>query len=152
MLFFSGKTRSLGEVHHGNTVTDYLQQERDRGITICSSAVSFAWHNHKINLLDTPGHIDFTMEVEQSLCAIDGIVVILDASAGVEAQTMTVWSQADRHRLPRIVFANKMDRIDADFDASVLDLQKKLNAKTLPLQMPSAREPGTKGINGIKHL
>lgn len=151
MLFFSGKTRTLGEVHHGNTVTDYLQQERERGITICSSAVTFPWKNHKINLLDTPGHIDFTMEVEQSLCAIDGIVVILDASAGVEAQTMTVWSQADRHRLPRIVFANKMDRADADFEASVSDLGTKLNALAIPLQLP-IRESGKKGLNGKVNL
>jgi elongation factor G len=89
MLFYSGKTKILGEVHHGTTVTDYLLQERERGITICSSAVAFNWKNHKINLLDTPGHIDFTMEVEQSLSAVDGCVIILDGSAGVEAQTFT---------------------------------------------------------------
>ena len=88
MLFYSGKTNNLGEVHHGNTVTDFLSQERERGITICSAAVTFNWKDHRVNLLDTPGHIDFTMEVEQSLGAVDGTVVILDSSAGVEAQTV----------------------------------------------------------------
>ncbi|XP_049530571.1 ribosome-releasing factor 2, mitochondrial isoform X2 [Anopheles darlingi] len=100
MLYYAGRTETLGEVHHGTTVTDFLQQERERGITICSAAVCFDWKNHRINLLDTPGHIDFTMEVEQSLGAVDGTVIILDGSAGVEAQTVTVWGQANRHRLP----------------------------------------------------
>jgi elongation factor G len=136
MLFYAGKTKTLGEVHHGTTVTDYLQQERDRGITICSSAVAFNWKEHRINLLDTPGHIDFTMEVEQSLGAVDGCVVILDASAGVEAQTMTVWSQSERYQLPKIIFANKMDRSDADFDACIDDVKQKLNVLPVPLQMP----------------
>lgn len=141
MLFYSGKTRTLGEVHHGNTVTDFLSQERERGITICSSAVSFNWKDHRFNLLDTPGHIDFTMEVEQSLAAVDGSVVILDSSAGVEAQTITVWNQADRYKLPRIVFANKMDRVDADFEGCLVDLKHKLDLNPIPLQMP-VRENG----------
>lgn len=145
MLFYSGITHTLGEVHHGTTVTDFLAQERERGITICSAAVSFPWKSHKINLLDTPGHIDFTMEVEQSLSAIDGCVIILDASAGVEVQTITVWSQADNHKLPRIVFANKMDRADADFLGSVNELRTKLNVTPIPLQWPIH---GTKGIAG----
>lgn len=136
MLFYSGKTRTLGEVHHGTTVTDFLTQERERGITICSSAVMFKWKDHRINLLDTPGHIDFTMEVEQSLGAVDGCVVILDSSAGVEAQTITVWSQADRYELPKIVFANKMDRDDADFHGCVEDVRSKLGVTPIPLQMP----------------
>lgn len=136
MLFYAGKTRSLGEVHHGNTVTDCLAQERERGITICSAAVTFNWKDHRINLLDTPGHIDFTMEVEQSLSAIDGCVVILDGSAGVEVQTITVWSQADRQKLPRIVFVNKLDRKDGDFMGSVNDLKTKLNVTPVPLQWP----------------
>lgn len=147
MLFYSGKTNFLGEVHRGNTVTDCLSQERERGITICSSAVAFDWNDYRVNLLDTPGHIDFTMEVEQSLNAVDGIVVILDASAGVEAQTLTVWTQADRYKLPRIVFANKMDRADADFDQCLSDLKTKLNALPVALQEPIM---GKKGINGKK--
>ncbi|XP_004535636.1 ribosome-releasing factor 2, mitochondrial [Ceratitis capitata] len=136
MLFYAGKTRTMGEVHRGNTVTDYLTQERERGITICSSAVAFNWRDHKINLLDTPGHIDFTMEVEQSLHAVDGVVVVLDGTAGVEAQTITVWSQAEKHRLPKLVFVNKMDRPDADFASCVSDLLQKLNTKPICLQIP----------------
>uniref|UniRef100_A0A182F4M4 Paired amphipathic helix protein Sin3a n=1 Tax=Anopheles albimanus TaxID=7167 RepID=A0A182F4M4_ANOAL len=136
MLYYAGRTDTLGEVHHGTTVTDFLQQERERGITICSAAVCFDWKNHRINLLDTPGHIDFTMEVEQSLGAVDGTVIILDGSAGVEAQTVTVWGQANRHRLPRLVFVNKMDKKNADFEACLSELRSKLGAVPVPLQMP----------------
>lgn len=145
MLFYSGKTHAMGEVHHGNTVTDFLAQERERGITICSAAVTFPWKNYRINLLDTPGHIDFTMEVEQSLAAVDGTIVILDASAGVEAQTVTVWHQADHHKLPRIVFANKMDRADADFSACLHDLKDKLGVLPVAMQWPVM---GQKGLTG----
>lgn len=136
MLYYAGKTNTLGEVHHGNTVTDFLVQERERGITICSAAVSFEWRDYRINLLDTPGHIDFTMEVEQSLAAVDGTIVILDGSAGVEAQTITVWNQADRHKLPRLIFVNKMDKVNADFEGCLQDLEKKLDIVPLPLQLP----------------
>ncbi|XP_036327396.1 ribosome-releasing factor 2, mitochondrial [Rhagoletis pomonella] len=146
MLFYAGKTRTLGEVHRGNTVTDYLTQERERGITICSSAVAFNWRGHKINLLDTPGHIDFTMEVEQSLHAVDGVIVVLDGTAGVEAQTITVWSQAEKHRLPKLVFVNKMDRPDADFMACVHDLSQKLDVKPICLQSPLKDDKGNLGI------
>lgn len=146
MLFYSGKTRMLGEVHHGNTVTDFLSQERERGITICSAAVSLPWKDHRINLLDTPGHIDFTMEVEQSLGAVDGTVIILDATAGVEAQTVTVWSQVDHHSLPRMVFANKMDRPDANFGGCLNDIKSKLSAVPLATQIPIM---GKKGLTGI---
>lgn len=132
----------MGEVHHGNTITDYLTQERERGITICSSAVSFQWKDHKINLLDTPGHIDFTMEVEQSLGAVDGSVIILDGSAGVEAQTITVWSQTSNYNHPRIVFVNKMDRADADFEGCLHDIHHKLDACPIPLQWPKTGENG----------
>ncbi|XP_058984530.1 ribosome-releasing factor 2, mitochondrial-like [Musca domestica] len=152
MLFYSGKTRSLGEVHRGNTVTDYLTQERERGITICSSAVTFHWKDKKINLLDTPGHIDFTMEVEQSLYAVDGVVVVLDGTAGVEAQTMTVWSQAEKHRLPKISFVNKMDRPDADFDKCLIDLETKLDAKPISLQYPLKDSKGNLSIYDIIRL
>ncbi|XP_064549628.1 ribosome-releasing factor 2, mitochondrial isoform X1 [Drosophila montana] len=149
MLFYAGKTRSLGEVHRGNTVTDYLTQERERGITICSSAVTFAWNGKRINLLDTPGHIDFTMEVEQSLYAVDGVVVVLDGSAGVEAQTVTVWTQADKHRLPRLVFVNKMDRSDAIFDKCIDDLKAKLDAKPICTQLPAKNVDGQLGIYDV---
>lgn len=149
MLFYSGKTSVLGEVHYGTTVTDCLAQERERGITICSSAVSFDWNDCRVNLLDTPGHIDFTMEVEQSLSAVDGVCIILDASAGVEAQTITVWTQADQHKLPRIAFANKMDRSDADFAGTVKDLEQKLNAVPAVLQWPIIENGKLKGIIDI---
>lgn len=142
MLFYSGKTKFLGEVHRGNTVTDFLSQERDRGITICSSAVSFPWNEAKINLLDTPGHIDFTMEVEQSLFAVDGVIIVLDGTAGVEAQTLTVWSQAEKHKLPKMIFINKMDRPDASFDTSVKDISSKLDTKPICLQYPDKDSKG----------
>lgn len=148
MLFYSGKTRTLGEVHHGNTVTDFLSQERERGITICSAAVSLPWKDHRINLLDTPGHIDFTMEVEQSLGAVDGTVIILDATAGVEAQTVTVWSQADHYKLPRMVFANKMDRPDASFEQCLNDIKAKLGAIPIATQIPIMSQKGLTGFIG----
>lgn len=149
MLFYSGKTHAMGEVHRGNTVTDFLAQERDRGITICSSAVTLPWKEHRINLLDTPGHIDFTMEVEQSLGAVDGVVIVLDSSAGVEAQTVTVWHQANNYRLPRLVFANKMDRADADFENCLSDLKRKLGCIPAPIQYPIM---GEKGLTGNYHV
>ncbi|KAH8276879.1 hypothetical protein KR026_002028 [Drosophila bipectinata] len=149
MLFYAGKTRTLGEVHRGNTVTDYLTQERERGITICSSAVTFPWNGHRINLLDTPGHIDFTMEVEQSLYAVDGVVVVLDGTAGVEAQTVTVWTQADKHQLPRLIFVNKMDRPDADFEKCITDLKEKLETNPVCLQYPVKNEDGVLAINDV---
>ncbi|XP_032521340.2 ribosome-releasing factor 2, mitochondrial [Danaus plexippus] len=136
MLFYSGTIRSMGEVHHGNTVTDYMEQERQRGITITSAAVSFPWRDHQINLIDTPGHIDFTMEVELSLAVLDGAVVVLDGSAGVEAQTLTVWRQASGYKLPRIVYVNKLDRSDADAEACAISVQDKLHALPLLLHIP----------------
>ncbi|XP_052756436.1 ribosome-releasing factor 2, mitochondrial isoform X2 [Galleria mellonella] len=136
MLFYSGTIRSMGEVHHGNTVTDYMEQERQRGITITSAAVSFQWNGSQINLIDTPGHIDFTMEVEQSLAVLDGAVVVLDASAGVEAQTLTVWRQASGYRVPRLVYLNKMDRPGADATACLRSVRERLQATPLLLQRP----------------
>ncbi|KAF9412423.1 hypothetical protein HW555_009092 [Spodoptera exigua] len=133
MLFFSGTIRAMGEVHHGNTVTDYMEQERQRGITITSAAVSFPWRGSQINLIDTPGHIDFTMEVEQSLAVLDGAVVVLDASAGVEAQTLTVWKQASGYRVPRILYLNKMDRGDASAEECARSVKEKLHAQPLLL-------------------
>lgn len=146
MLYYSGKTHAMGEVHRGNTITDFMAQERERGITICSAAVTFPWKDHRINLLDTPGHIDFTMEVEQSLGAVDGVVVVLDSSAGVEAQTVTVWHQADYYKLPRMVFANKMDRADANFQTCLDDLERKLDCLPVPVQIPLMGEKGIKSV------
>lgn len=136
MLYYSGIIKQMGEVHDGNTVTDYMDQERQRGITICSAAVTFSWKDYRFNLIDTPGHIDFTMGVEQTIGVMDGVVVVLDGSAGVEAQTMTVWRQADRYYLPRIAYVNKMDRTDADFDMCLKSMDTKLETVTFPLQMP----------------
>ncbi|KAJ8945751.1 hypothetical protein NQ318_012073 [Aromia moschata] len=141
MLYYAGLINEMGEVHHGNTVTDYMDQERERGITITSAAVTFRWRQNQINLIDTPGHIDFTMEVEQTLNVLDGAVVILDGSAGVEAQTQTVWRQADRYKLPRIVFVNKMDRLDADIKMCCESVENKLETPYLLLQLP-IRENG----------
>lgn len=136
MLFYCGLIRNPGEVHDGNTVTDYMDQERERGITITSAAVTFPWKNYKFNLIDTPGHIDFTMGVEQTLGVLDGAVVVLDGSAGVEAQTCTVWRQADRYAIPRLVYVNKMDRADGNFDFCLNSIETKLDTVGLAVQMP----------------
>ncbi|XP_015513213.1 ribosome-releasing factor 2, mitochondrial [Neodiprion pinetum] len=146
MLFYSGTIGNMGEVHHGNTVTDYMDQERQRGITITSAAVTFGWKNHRFNLIDTPGHIDFTMEVEQTLNVMDGAVVVLDGSAGVEAQTLTVWRQADRYALPRIIYVNKMDRLDANFNYCISSVESKLETTALPAQIPIQDSSGLTGI------
>ncbi|CAB3249526.1 unnamed protein product [Arctia plantaginis] len=146
MLFYSGTIRSMGEVHHGNTVTDYMEQERQRGITIMSAAVSFPWKESQINLIDTPGHIDFTMEVEQSLAVLDGAVIVLDASAGVEAQTLTVWRQASGYRVPRILYLNKMDRGDAFPTACANSVRDKLQAQPLLLHTDVRHEDKLIGL------
>ncbi|TGZ49159.1 ribosome-releasing factor 2, mitochondrial isoform X1 [Temnothorax longispinosus] len=146
MLYYSGLIRNMGEVHHGNTVTDYMEQERQRGITITSAAVTFNWKDYRFNLIDTPGHIDFTMEVEQTLQILDGAIVVLDGSAGVEAQTLTVSRQADRYNIPRIIYVNKMDRADADFDMSLRSVESKLNVETLPIQIPVLNAGVLEGI------
>ncbi|KAL6258076.1 hypothetical protein P5V15_009992 [Pogonomyrmex californicus] len=146
MLYYSGLIRNMGEVHHGNTVTDYMEQERQRGITITSASVTFNWKDYHFNLIDTPGHIDFTMEVEQTLQILDGAIVVLDGSAGVEAQTLTVSRQADRYNIPRIIYVNKMDRADADFDMSIRSIESKLNVETLPTQIPIKEAGVLEGI------
>lgn len=152
MLYYSGMIHHMGEVHDGNTVTDYMEQERKRGITITSAAVTFPWKGFRFNLIDTPGHIDFTMGVEQTLGVLDGAVVVLDGSAGVEPQTMTVWRQADRYNIARIVYVNKMDRADADFDMSVKSVENKFNCKTLPVQFPIKVNKELKGIVDVVTL
>uniref|UniRef100_A0A0P4W2X1 Tr-type G domain-containing protein n=1 Tax=Scylla olivacea TaxID=85551 RepID=A0A0P4W2X1_SCYOL len=136
MLFYGGVTRTLGEVHHGDTVMDYLDQERERGITITSAAITLPWADHRINLVDTPGHVDFTMEVERSLRVLDGAVAILDASAGVEAQTLTVWRQADRYRVPRFIYLNKMDKPAASVSLCLSSIRDKLHVLPLLLHLP----------------
>lgn len=136
MLYYAGYTSHLGEVHDGDTVMDYMEQERDRGITIQSAAITFPWKDHQVNLIDTPGHVDFTIEVERALRVLDGGVVVLDGSAGVEAQTMTVWRQAQRNAVPRIAFVNKMDKPNCNWNLSLESIQKRLNRRPLFIQKP----------------
>ena len=146
VLFYTGKTHRIGSVDEGTTVTDWMEQERERGITIVSAAVTAEWNDHLINLIDTPGHIDFTAEVQRSLRVLDGGVVVFDAVQGVEPQSETVWRQADRYGVPRICFINKMDRVGADFDRSVETIKERLGAKPIPVQMPIGREGGFRGV------
>ena len=136
MLYYSGKTHRMGEVHDGAATMDWMAQEQERGITITSAATTFYWNENRINLIDTPGHVDFTMEVERSLRVLDGAVAVFCAVAGVEPQSETVWRQATKYNVPRIAFINKMDRVGADFYAAIKSMKDRLNAKSLPLVLP----------------
>jgi elongation factor G len=135
-LYYAGKSHKIGEVHDGQATMDFREDERERGITISSAATAFDWHDYSLNLIDTPGHVDFTAEVERALRVLDGAVVIFDGVAGVEPQSETVWRQADRYHVPRIAFVNKMDRVGADFDAAVDSMRSRLRAKPVCIQMP----------------
>jgi len=146
MLFYTGMTYKMGEVDDGTAVMDWMPQEQERGITITSAATTCAWRDHRINIIDTPGHVDFTAEVERSLRVLDGAIAILCGVGGVEPQSETVWRQADKYRVPRIVFINKMDRIGADPERAVLQLRTRVAAKPLPIQIPLGREDGFRGV------
>lgn len=146
MLFYSGYIRALGDVDDGDTVTDFMAQERERGITIQSAAVTFDWKNHRINLIDTPGHVDFTLEVERSLRVLDGAVAVFDASAGVEAQTLTVWRQAEKHNVPCIGFLNKMDKPTANLELCIESIREKMNTIPILLQIPVGSGKSFSGI------
>ncbi|MFF7071110.1 elongation factor G [Streptomyces pseudovenezuelae] len=146
ILFATGTTHKRGEVHDGTTVTDFDPQERDRGITIFAAAVSCAWDGHRLNLIDTPGHVDFADEVERSLRVLDGAVAVFDAVAGVEPQSESVWRQADRHGVPRIAFVNKLDRAGADLDAAVDSIRRRLHPAPLVVQLPIGREDSFTGV------
>ena len=146
ILYYSGKSHKIGEVHDGQAVMDWMVQEQERGITITSAATSFPWMGCNIQLIDTPGHVDFTIEVERSLRVLDGSVVIFCAVGGVQPQSETVWRQADRYRVPRLAFVNKMDRVGADFHGVVKDIRKRLGANPLPLQIPIGAEDRFTGI------
>ena len=146
ILFYTGKTHRIGSVDDGTTVTDWMAQERERGITIVSAAVSAEWKGYQVNVIDTPGHIDFTAEVQRSLRVLDGGVVIFDAVQGVEPQSETVWRQADRYEVPRICFVNKMDRIGASFDRTVESIRQRLGANPIPVQLPIGSESGFLGV------
>jgi len=146
MLFFTGITRKLGEVHNGEATMDFMKQEQERGITIASAAISCEWKEHNVNIIDTPGHVDFTVEVERSLRVIDGMVAVFCAVAGVQPQSETVWNQADRYKVPRIAFINKMDRVGADFAEAVDSMEKYLDANPVPFQLPIGAEDEFSGI------
>ena len=146
ILFYTGKIHKHGDVHDGNTTTDFMIQERERGITIQSAAISCEWKGHTINIIDTPGHVDFTMEVERSLRVLDGAVCVFCAVGGVQPQSETVWRQADRYKVPRLAFVNKMDRMGADFARVVEELRDKLHAPACPIELPIGKEEGFKGV------
>jgi elongation factor G len=146
ILYYTGRTHKMGEVHEGTAVMDWMEQEQERGITITSAATTCFWNDTQINIIDTPGHVDFTAEVERSLRVLDGAIAILGAVEGVEPQTETVWRQADKYRVPRLVFVNKMDRTGADFEACVSQLRSKLHANPIALQLPLGAEDGFEGI------
>src|SRR5574341_1361414 len=146
VLYYTGKIHKIGETHEGASQMDWMAQEQERGITITSAATTAAWHDTRINIIDTPGHVDFTIEVQRSLRVLDGAVTVLDAQSGVEPQTETVWRQATEYGVPRIVFANKMDKIGADFFYSLNTLHDRLNANAHPIQIPIGAEEDFEGI------
>ncbi len=136
ILFYTGKTHRIGEVHDGAATMDWMEQEKERGITITSAATTCFWNDHQINIIDTPGHVDFTVEVERSLRVLDGAVALFCAVGGVEPQSETVWRQADKYRVPRIAFINKMDRTGADFYNAVQMMKDRLAANAVPINLP----------------
>ncbi len=146
VLFYTGISHKIGEVHEGEAIMDWMEQERERGITITSAATTFFWRDHQVNLIDTPGHIDFTVEVQRSLRVLDGAVVVFDGVAGVEPQSETVWHQADEYKVPRICFINKMDKTGANFDESLESIHKKLTQKAVPLQIPIGAGDNFEGV------
>src|SRR5262244_3604899 len=136
ILYYTGITYKIGEVHEGTATMDWMEQEQERGITITSAATTCFWSDHRINIIDTPGHVDFTAEVERSLRVLDGAVAVFCAVGGVEPQSETVWRQADKYRVPRIAFVNKMDRVGADFDRVLAMIRDRLGARPVPLMLP----------------
>src|SRR5919107_1823276 len=146
ILYYTGITYKIGEVHEGTATMDWMVQEQERGITITSAATTCFWRDHRINIIDTPGHVDFTVEVERSLRVLDGAVAVLDAVSGVEPQTETVWRQADKYGVPRIVYVNKMDRVGADFDRCLEMLGSRLGITAIPVQLPIGAEDQFQGV------
>ena len=146
ILYYTGKSHKIGEVHDGAATMDWMEQEQERGITITSAATTAIWNDHRLNIIDTPGHVDFTIEVERSLRVLDGAVAVLDGNQGVEPQTETVWRQADRYNVPRIVFVNKMDKTGADFQMCLRTIRERLGVKAVPIQLPIGSEAELKGI------
>src|SRR5271157_2747258 len=152
ILFYTGVTHRLGEVHDGQAVMDWMEQEQERGITITSAATTCYWKDHRINIIDTPGHVDFTIEVERSLRVLDGVVAVFCAVGGVEPQSETVWHQADRYHVPKIAFINKMDRIGADFNNTIEQIKEKLGARPLILHLPWGREDEFQGTIDLLNM
>ena len=146
ILYYTGKSHKIGEVHDGAATMDWMEQEQERGITITSAATTAFWNDKRLNIIDTPGHVDFTIEVERSLRVLDGAVAVLDGNQGVEPQTETVWRQADRYNVPRIVFVNKMDKIGADFDMCLATIRDRLGVKAVPIQIPIGSEASLRGL------
>ena len=146
ILYYTGKSHKIGEVHDGAATMDWMEQEQERGITITSAATTAFWNGKRLNIIDTPGHVDFTIEVERSLRVLDGAVVVLDSNQGVEPQTETVWRQGDKYKVPRIVFVNKMDKIGADFYQCLKDIVDRLGAKPIAIQLPIGAESEFKGV------
>jgi len=146
ILYYTGKSHKIGEVHDGAATMDWMEQEQERGITITSAATTAFWKDKRLNIIDTPGHVDFTIEVERSLRVLDGAVALLDANAGVEPQTETVWRQADKYRVPRMIFVNKMDKIGADFFRSVEMVKSRLGANPIVVQLPYGAESDFQGV------
>ena len=145
VLYYTGVTYKIGEVHEGTAVMDWMPQEQERGITITSAATTCSWNNHRINIIDTPGHVDFTIEVERSLRVLDGAVAVFDSVAGVEPQSETVWRQANKYGVPRIAFFNKMDRVGADFFMAVDSMVEKLGARPVLIHIPIGKEEKFRG-------
>src|SRR5437764_3443211 len=151
ILFYAGRLHRMGEVHEGAATMDWMVQEKERGITITSAATTCTWRDHAVNIIDTPGHVDFTVEVESSLRVLDGAVAVFDAVAGVEPQSETVWRQADRYGVPRIAFINKMDRMGADFYASLQSIRTRLGARAVAVQLPIGAEDQFRGVVDLIH-
>src|SRR5699024_4163747 len=145
ILFYTGRIHNIGETHEGASEMDWMEQEQERGITITSAATTAQWDDHRINIIDTPGHVDFTVEVERSLRVLDSAVTVLDAQSGVEPQTETVWCQATTYAVPRLVFVNKMDKIGADFQYSVGTIRDRLQANTHPIRLPICADDDFRG-------
>ena len=146
ILYYTGRTHKMGEVHEGAATMDWMAQEQERGITITSAATTAFWRDHRINIIDTPGHVDFTVEVERSLRVLDGAVAVFDSVAGVQPQSETVWRQADKYKVPRIAFINKMDRTGANFFAAVQSMRDRLGANPVPVQIPIGQEEQLPGV------
>ena len=146
ILYYTGRTHKMGEVHEGAATMDWMAQEQERGITITSAATTAFWRDYRINIIDTPGHVDFTVEVERSLRVLDGAVAVFDSVAGVQPQSETVWRQADKYKVPRIAFINKMDRTGANFFAAVQSMRDRLGANPVPIQIPIGSEENFQGV------